>query len=61
MENNECGKHRRQRIADGRVFKPPLASQYLESPGFPGVLKKFETPRKMTGQILSLRMPVPAR
>ena len=47
------------RIADSPILKYSLTNQYLESIGFPDVLKRFEMLHKRIGLLLQLRMPIP--
>ena len=47
------------RIADSPILKHSLTSQYLESIGFPDVLKRFEMLHERTGLLLKLRTPIP--
>jgi RNA-directed DNA polymerase len=48
------------RIAGSPILKHTLANQYLETLGFPEVLKQFEMPHERIGRCLRIRMPVPA-
>jgi hypothetical protein len=48
------------RIADSPILKHTLTNQYLETLGFPDVLKRFEMPHERIGRHLRIRMPVSA-
>ncbi|MFP3091569.1 hypothetical protein LQZ21_14725, partial [Treponema sp. TIM-1] len=48
------------RIVDSPILKHTLTNQYLETSGFPDVLKRFEMLHERIGRHLRLRMPVPA-
>jgi group II intron reverse transcriptase/maturase len=47
------------RIADSPILKHSLTNQYLESLGFPDVLKRFEALYERIGLLLKLRTPIP--
>jgi hypothetical protein len=46
------------RTADIPILKHPLTNRYLESLGFPDVLKRFEMLHERIGILLKLRMSV---
>ncbi|GHV92380.1 hypothetical protein AGMMS50268_28830 [Spirochaetia bacterium] len=47
------------RIADSPILNYSLTNQYLESIGFPEVLKRFEMLHERIGLLLKLRTPIP--
>jgi group II intron reverse transcriptase/maturase len=48
------------RTAGSQILKYSLTNRYLESKGFPEVLKRFEMLHERIGRLLKLRMPIPA-
>jgi hypothetical protein len=48
------------RIADSPILKYTLTNQYLETLGFPDVLKRFEMLHERIGRRLRILMPAPA-
>jgi hypothetical protein len=45
--------------ADSPIVKHSLTNRYLESMGFPDVLKRFEMLHKRIGLLMSTRIPIP--
>jgi hypothetical protein len=46
------------RIANSPILKNSLTGQYLESQGFPGVVKRYEILHERIGTLLKVRRPV---